>query len=546
MPPGALVAWRYRGGWQQIPVQVDERDFRDLATIYNEAPSGPVESVYTDPGTYTGPDTDPTLDADDEIVFMVEEAGDLSPDFGLPPHVIAGTGVEIAVIDPVDAGVGFVYLFRQDGTLDPGAGRTFGSYDFVLLAGQYPQDYNLLNGPNPEDTTVATPFYSHHFSDRWIDDGLRILAGDATGVDILDRHKSQFAPGDCSRSENTFSAGEGCFIVNKSGAVRGIRSYMGANSGVLTQREHLFYERRHDIRTFVRVHQISGLVSYFDYTPEAIGMTYRNDGNTGGVPIDGSPDVVAAGVLGWELVEGGQGSLIIVHGFDTDIPGLTPTSYYLDSNATRPPVQQCTGDPWAYGSSGPWFHGAIPCTDPVTCPQYFYRFTIFRTLYYEAPGATVADAAARAQRRDTPLGIIVSAWPPPSPLSVPADSSEGIPLTVRLDPANPQTLDLSWGKSCDAAVTVGYAIYGGALGDFDSHVPIICLVPATTVIISLNASGPVTFGNQNAWLPPAGSNYYLVVPVSTEAEGSYGTDSQGNERPASTMACKPSRPGHCP
>ena len=59
--------------------------------------------------------------------------------------------------------------------------------------------------------------------------------------DILDRHKNLFAPGNCGRSENTFSDGAGAIIVNKNGPVRAIRSYIGANSGTYTHREHLFY-----------------------------------------------------------------------------------------------------------------------------------------------------------------------------------------------------------------------------------------------------------------------------------------------------------------
>ena len=71
--------------------------------------------------------------------------------------------------------------------------------------------------------------------------------------------------------------------------MRAIRSYIGANSGPLTQREHIFYEQREDIRTFLRVHAIPGRADFFDYSSAASGMTYRNNLNTGGVTIDGSP-----------------------------------------------------------------------------------------------------------------------------------------------------------------------------------------------------------------------------------------------------------------
>ena len=54
VPPGRIVAFRYVTGWHQVPVQVDERDLRDLAAIYNNTPAGFSTLVFTDPWTFTG------------------------------------------------------------------------------------------------------------------------------------------------------------------------------------------------------------------------------------------------------------------------------------------------------------------------------------------------------------------------------------------------------------------------------------------------------------------------------------------------------------
>ena len=43
-----------------------------------------------------------------------------------------------------------------------------------------------------------------------------------------------------------------------------------------------------------------GPLDYFDYSAAAIGMTYRNNLNTAGVRIDGTPETPAAGQLAWE------------------------------------------------------------------------------------------------------------------------------------------------------------------------------------------------------------------------------------------------------
>ena len=338
---------------------------------------------------------------------MAKDAGGVPPSFSEPAGVIADTGVEIKITDPLNGSeTGYVYLFRQDGTLSPGAGQQYVSYTFNLLSGPYLTTYNTQQGPNPENSVVTTPYYSHHFSDRWISDEIHITTGGATGVDILDRHKALFAPGNCGRSENTFSDGEGAFIVNKSGPIRAIRSYVGANSGPLTQREHVFYERRQDIRTFLRVHTIPGIMDFFDYSPAATGMTYYDDLNTPGVTVDGNPDSVALGTLHWEMVSGAQGSLVMASLLSTNIAGLTYTSYYLDDST--PDVTQCTGDAFAYGSSGVRVNQTIACTDPALgCTNYLHST---RVMYYEAPGLTVADAQAFNDQANTPLAYTSRPW----------------------------------------------------------------------------------------------------------------------------------------
>jgi hypothetical protein len=341
---------------------------------------------------------------------MAKDAGDDPPSFAEPAGVLSASGVRLLVEDPLAPGAsGVVFLFEQDGSLDPSAGQQYVDYQFNLLSGDYKTTYNRTDGPNPENSTVTSPFYAHHFSDRWVSDELNIFDGAASGVDILDRHKALFAPGQCVRSEDTFVDAEGAFIVNKSGPVRGIRAYIGANSGPLTEREHFFYERRQDIGTNLRVHTIPSVMDFFDYSPAASGMTYYNDLNPVGVTVDGNPETPAAGAIAWELVTGPQGSLTMAGSVETNIPGFGYTSYYLDD--TTPPVTQCTGDAFAYGSSGVWVNTTVPCTDPLFttsgCDHYLQTW---RRMYYDAPGATPAIAAQHQAESATPLTLSASAW----------------------------------------------------------------------------------------------------------------------------------------
>jgi hypothetical protein len=409
---GDVLAFRWVNGWDQVPVQVDERKDVNFTNVYNGAVSANfVTNVYADPGTFTGADANANVDSDDEVVFMAKDVGPEAPaDATDPAGVVGGSGVEVKVRSSLGGTDrdGWIYLFKRSGSLSPGAGESYVSYDFQLLSGAYKTTYKLQDGPNPENTTVSTPYYVDHFSDRWLNDQIKVKAGSASEVDIIDRAKALLGPGNCGRSEDTFDDAEGAFVTNKVGPVRAIRSYIGANSGPLTQREHVFYEQREDIRTFLRVHAIPGPWDFFDYSAAASGLRYRNNLNTGGVTIDGNPDSPVNGQLAWESVDGPQGGLSMAHSLVTDISSLNNTSHYLDDSTPGAGAEtQCTGDAQAFGESGPWLNSSLPNTDPRTAP--FNSLTSTRTIYFEEPGK--ADGAARAVQAASPFQFTVSAVP---------------------------------------------------------------------------------------------------------------------------------------
>ena len=264
---------------------------------------------------------------------MAKDAGQETVWYVGPPRGVTDAGVvEVEVRDPLTGEVGYVYLFVTDGTLTPDAGVDYVAYRFNLFSGPYISTYKTAHGPNPEDSYAYTAWYRTHFSDRFILDGLNILAGGASGVDVLDRYRSIKDNGGCDRSEDTFSAGEGAFFTNKDGPVRAIRSYMGCNSGPYAQREHLFYERRQDVTWYWRCHALEyGIMDLWDYSPDAAGMRYYNDLNLEGVLVDGQPDTVKTGPIRWEMLTGDQGTLIIAFSITTDIDGFWWRSYYSDN-----------------------------------------------------------------------------------------------------------------------------------------------------------------------------------------------------------------------
>lgn len=413
-----IVGFRFDGSWQQIPIQIDEKKWVDFLAVYNNQKyqfmgsmvPGHGITAYTDPNTYVGPDTDPTFDSDDELVFMAKDCGERALGFALvPPGVDEQNSIEIEVYDSLGDTKGYVYLFETDGSLVQGAGCDYVSYNFNLLSGSYIPNYNLADGPNPENTEVITPYYRTHFSDRWITDELNIYAGSSTGVDILDRHKNLFSPGYCGRHEDTFSDGEGAFFTNKDGPIRAIRSYIGANSGPATHRDHFFYEKRQDVNVYLRVHSIPSIMDVYDYSPAATGMHYYNNLNPNGVIIDGSNDSVITGPLLWEMVTGWQGTMVFSHSIITNITSTTDTSYYSDDST--PSAIQCTGDNCEYATSGLWLQGNIPNTDPYLAGPCFIRQSN-RVIYYEEPNQPISLAQYRDSQAQNPLQVTVYNYNP--------------------------------------------------------------------------------------------------------------------------------------
>jgi len=298
-------------------------------TVYGTAPTGVAVSQYADPNTFVGPDTNPEIDADDEIAFMASDAGGRAPQSAVtPPGIAQGDGERIARL-----------AARAADYVD---------YEFRLASGDYRSTYLRADGPNPESSRIKTNSYTAGFSDRWIFDQLRIRAGDAGGEEILDGYKFGFAPGSCGRSEATFSDSEGAFVANIDGPVRAVRSYIGANSGPLTERTHYFYDRRHEIATDLRVHPITGALIYHDLGEAAIGMVFLNSRTGGGAPVDGVQDTINPAVPEWRLWTGEQGSLFAADRLSSSFAEsflAQASEFYLDDST--PDFQQCWGDQMA-------------------------------------------------------------------------------------------------------------------------------------------------------------------------------------------------------
>jgi hypothetical protein len=210
--------------------------------------------------------------------------------------------------------------------------------------------------------------------------------------------------------------GEGAFILNLSGPVRAIRSYLGANSYLYTANTHFFYPDREDLVTDVRGHAgLPGYGSADDYVTGTSGLRYSDPKNTG-IVIDGTPDAVtpigyttgSPAPVSWQMVSGGQGSVVTVRTLDTDISGLNVTTVYQDANPATP--AQCTGDAAAYGQNGANLTSPVnnvPVTDP-TLSATPGKLVVHRYRYFRGPNLSTADAATLDTQARTPVQLTVT------------------------------------------------------------------------------------------------------------------------------------------
>jgi hypothetical protein len=390
--PVTGVGYRWESStsnWSQIPIQIDQRHVVAFGTtppsnatvgvngtVYGYVGSAsPTALQYSDPNTFVGADPNPMFDADDELVFMARDAGGKAPAGTRRPAATTGSGIQLIVTDTGTNSVGYVYLYRGTAGADPSAGLDYVDYTFALVSGNYKTTYRRNGGPNPESSTVTTPGYTVGLDDRWFLTDLAIT--DGSGVDILDGHKSQFAINFCGRSNQTFANEEGAFVANIDGPVRGIRSYVGANSGPLTQRTEVYYRDRFEMVTNLRVHAIPSVMSFVDFAVGASGMSYGSSAMAGVVPIDGIPDTVPATLPNWSYVTGPQGTLLSAGTIESSA-SITVSNFYLDDSTPASP--ECWGDGGYRGANGALISGGIANTDPRTTP-----FATFRSHEYFMP-----------------------------------------------------------------------------------------------------------------------------------------------------------------
>ena len=319
------------GAWDQVPVQVDQRHVELLTKLRNgTGTTGAKVLAYSDPAANAGADPVPTFDADDEVAFMVDDTGGrAAPE----PATRRGSSRAAASRDgtrPAGRHLAearqrrrLVYLFERSARRSFGAGADYVGYDFAPVD---PMGH-------AEDSTVSDRPLHHPLRrplDPRRDHPRRRAPTSSTGTATSSRSGTAVAARTPSRPATVATR------RNVDGPVRVIRSYLGANSGTYTQREHVFYRGR----------GASADVPPRAPDPGDHGLLRpqrgrrRHDATRArrrpGSPSTGRPTRSPSAAPTWEAVAGTQGTLVTVASLSTSIPGVTMQGYYNDdSHAAR-------------------------------------------------------------------------------------------------------------------------------------------------------------------------------------------------------------------
>ena len=149
----------------------------------------------------------------------------------------------------------------------------------------------------------------------------------------------------CGRSNATFADEEGAFVANIDGPVRAIRSYVGANSGPLTQRTHLMYRDSIDVVTDLRVHDIPAIMDFLDFSAAATGhdLPELDHAGRGHHRRRRRRRVHRRAHVGGGRRAPGPGPAPATRS-STDAAGVAAGMSWFYRDQTTPPEQQCWGD----------------------------------------------------------------------------------------------------------------------------------------------------------------------------------------------------------
>jgi hypothetical protein len=334
----------YSGTDEELTYQWDVESWKKTGGVCNSEYPAQDDSLLKG---FPTQDPVPTLDDDDEIVFMASDAGPKAPPATMPPGAhLRNERQEVSITDPLDpTKQSYVYLvvradgptfngsngyvrYQRDANADQWIDRSF-------FAGDDPEKLGTSNtpyGPNlhgtvcdaagnprnstdrfPRDgVTVSTRSYRFYASGRWMVREMRVakpgqedtpLEQIQYGDDIIDRWKGRaFQQNPDSEvslvgfeDEQVNWEANSALLGERMGPVRAIRETWGADSGTNVTKIEYFYRDNVIYRYHLRVHPIppDGLYTSWDYNHD-VAAKYFNENSIAtapdGVDVDGRDD----------------------------------------------------------------------------------------------------------------------------------------------------------------------------------------------------------------------------------------------------------------
>jgi len=290
-------------------------------------------------------ETDGVADSSDQVAFMPESAGDRAP----KDKWIAGTPsnkrIELAVTN--NAGqTGWIYLFSNVSPVP--TVNALVSYDRGTVTAfadtVFGKSYTAVHDP-------VTGWYTD----------MRVAAPFGNANDLIDRRKIRIV-GSISILPITLTEDVVTFesIRQIAGPVRVLRELTGKLTfgndtftlPIVTQ--YFPYSNVFRLEN-VPVPDVSGFTireirQTLDFNENAVGMSFYNPQNAGGLLINGTDDTKSDAIdtgLNWYMVTGDQGTVLVLMG----VPSLGDQKklYYKDNSGVD---QNDTGDKKSYGEAG--------------------------------------------------------------------------------------------------------------------------------------------------------------------------------------------------
>ena len=319
------------GGFKVAPLQIDER-LKDGTLIYT---------------TYRGGATagrDGKLADADEVLFMLQDAGERRAGEPLPPGAVGG--VELRVADPLGGPEAWFYLL-----------------EFEEKAPRSATDYVAYD---PEKDWVTARYYTVGFPYRGAIQVPSYFActeeAGGTGENIYDIYKIRLTIDlklfpTMVRSQDDFVSRLFGYVdgpVRVSRRVKTRLRMVGPIKGTSSDNDSYFYPYYCSFPSRLEIPFSMGFIAHSaslritdDLSGGAEGMMWYSDRNPGGSAIDGKPGPeekdIDRGPFRWKLVTGPQGTLMNLTIFDPKLEMLEKKLYFCDDKSKSDAPEQFPG-----------------------------------------------------------------------------------------------------------------------------------------------------------------------------------------------------------